>query len=181
MSHRAIGQQFDPEGKPGFEDGGQGYLWPYKMPQSGTTKGVEGMHLYRSVELTQDHTDPQGALREILNTPERETPWYNPDSGTKEPGSTLGRHWTHDRDWAKGYGTPNVVLEAEHPGHQHVMDWDKDRAEADATVVHHDYIERSLPEVPIRAGSPMRVRAVHLYNEGEDRWDRHEVDHRSTA
>ena len=26
MSHRAIGQQFDPEGEPGFEDKGQGYL-----------------------------------------------------------------------------------------------------------------------------------------------------------
>jgi len=180
MSHRAIGQQFDPEGKPGFEDRGQGYLWPSKMPSSGTTRGNEGMHLYRGVELTQEHTDPQAALQEVLSAPARDHP-YRPDLGGKEPGSTLGRHWTHDRDWAKGYGQSNVVLEAEHPGYGAVMDWDKDREEADATVVNHRYIERALPEVPIRAGSPMRVRAVHLYNKESDRWDRHEVDHRSKA
>lgn len=181
MSHRAIGPQFDPEGEPGFEDKGQGYLWPYKMPTSGTTPGVEGLHLYRGITLAEDHTDPQKALGEILNTPDKATP-YGEDVGFKEPGSTLGRHWTHDQDWAKNFfGNSNVVLEADHPGRKHVLDWEKDQKEASATVVHHDYIERSLPEVPIRAGSPMNIRAVHLYDESKGGWQRHPIEYRGKA
>ncbi len=99
MSHRAIGQQFDPEGSPGFEDGGQGYLWPSKMPDSGTTRGVEGMHLYRGVELTRGYDDPHEALDALVNAPARTA--LRDGVGHREPGATLGRHWTHDRDWAK--------------------------------------------------------------------------------
>lgn len=183
MSHRAIGQQFDPEGKPGFEDSGQGYLWPSKMPDSGTTVGNEGMHLYRGLNLSRDHTDPQEALHEILSTPARDDPFES--AGTKERGATLGRHWSHDVAGLKDpdeYGAYNTIIEADHPGHGAVMDWDKDRREAEATVFPHNGREKAFPaEVPIRAGSGMRVRAVHLYNEGEDRWDRHEIEHRSTA
>lgn len=175
MSHRAIGPQFDPEGEPGFEDKGQGYFWPSTMPDSGTTKGNEGMHLYRGLILSQDHTDPHKALHEILNTPDKPTP-YNPDKGFREPGSSLGRHWTHDQEWTKNFLPSNAVLEADHPGYDSVMDWEKDRDEAEATVIDPHYIERALPEVPIRAGSPMNIRAVHLYDEKAGDWKRHEID-----
>lgn len=188
MSHRAIGQQFDPEGKPGFEDGGQGYLWPYKMPDSGTTRGVEGMHLYRGVELTRGYDDPHEALDALVNAPARTA--LRDGVGHREPGATLGRHWTHDKDYAgwladgegavddKGRYT-GVIIEAEHPGHEHVLDWDKDREEASATIIPEQVREKAQPEVPIRGGAPMRVRAIHL-PKGTG-WQRHEVDHRSKA
>lgn len=183
MSHRAIGPQFDPEGEPGFEDKGQGYFWPSTMPDSGTTVGNEGMHLYRGLNLSQDHTDPRAALHEVLHTPERTDVFDG--AGTKEAGTVLGRHWSHDAEGLKNpdeYGSYNAILEADHPGRGAVMDWDKDRREAVATVFPYESREKAFPaEVPIRAGSDMNVRAIHLYNEGEDRWDRHEIEYRGKA
>lgn len=182
MSHRAIGPQFDPEGSPGFEDKGQGYFWPSTMPDSGTTKGNEGMHLYRGLILSQDHTDPHQALHEVLNTSERDDPFQG--AGTRESGSMLGRHWTHNENEVKGtdYGTYNAILEADHPGHGSVMDWDKDRREAEATVFPYESREQAFPaEVPIRAGSSMNIRAVHLYDEKAGDWKRHEIDFKGKA
>lgn len=179
-THRALGPQFDSEGEPGFDIHGQGYLWPYKMPHSGTTEGDPGMPLYRGLVLQRDdHPTPESALHEILGTSDRH--WETSPVGTKEQGTSLGRHWTHDQHWASSIPYGNAVLEAEHPGREHVMDWDKDRAEASSTIMGHEMRHASLPEVPIRGGAPMKIRAIHLPTGEAGEWERHPINYEGRA
>lgn len=169
------------------------------MPASGTTAGDQSQPLFRGLLLRNMHFSPETALGEVLNAPDRrdlihphERGFEEEGTGTREPGATLGRHWTHDlqyardlvdydSDWEDGKGSNAVVLEAEHPGYDAVLDWDRDRREAENTIVPYGARESAMPEVPIRAGSRVRVRAVHTYDQAGEQWVRHPVDVESKA
>jgi hypothetical protein len=112
------------------------------MPETGTTKGDVSLPLYRYV--------PGDTLRE---------------------GAGYGMHWTHDRKWVEEQAKDEhgFIVTAEHPGYDHVMDWDnpKDRPVMEREIGSYEYRDAVLPEVPIRPGTAMNVRSVeHIDADG---------------
>lgn len=85
----------------------------------------------------------------------------------------MGLHWTHDYDQAWDWGAgddedESIIIEADHPGLEHVMDWGgDDDAVLDRTVVGKEYAKFASPEVSVRPGAPLNVRAVHRWR-GDD-------------
>lgn len=136
------------------------------MPTRGLTRGDPSKPIYRTLAL----------------------------EGPNPLGRSLGTHWTHDLEQAKSYAydneehapakyTHHVILEADHPGHQHVMDWSKPE---DRKILHDTVMGNPSdadPEIPIRPGAPIHVRAIHHLNpEGSDEdFTRRPVDQHHVA
>lgn len=104
----------------------------------------------------------------------------------------LGRHWTHDPEWAldpttdissRSTGDPRheYVIEAEHPGRDAIMTWETDKKEMDRFVGPEEYDGAYVPEVPIRGGTPMNIRAIHRLDEWNDPWIRERRSERWTT
>ena len=101
--------------------GGQGVLFdaPLGQPDSGTHRGNPNARLYRAIS-----TDTSGTPDEIL---ERISKSQNTDVPGKHEG--LGLHWQHDLGVAQDYasdvynikGDNPMIIEAEHPGYEHVL------------------------------------------------------------
>lgn len=168
---------------------------PLGQPETTTLKGNPHARLYRMVMVPNHLTDPKAVMEHV-----------------SQPGSdrghsrSMGIHWQHDLDIATdlshqadrdewgGFGSGGnhhpVIVEADHPGHKHVVDftptphggppegvvggsprnnrltgYKKDWALIHDTVGPHDLGAAMLPEVPIRPGAPMQVHAVHFPDE----------------
>lgn len=163
---------------------------PLGQPESGTFNGNPHARLYRALHVPDHVTTPEAAF-EHASQPHR-------DRGHS---TRLGIHWQHDyayaqdladtahsSDWG-GHGddSHSVILEADHPGHEHVIDqtpvqgggppegiplntyahdrltgYQKDWALINDTVGPHNLNSAMLPEVPVRPGAPMQIHAVHF-------------------
>lgn len=132
------------------------------MPEGGTTFGDETQPLYRAMQMPEDLI---GSDQQIVE-----------GALTGLQGGRVGAHWTHDRaqamDWAQGWGDQGVVFEAEHPGREHIMDWeDPDDVGLMAdTIVHPKYKNLATPEVPVRPGAELRLRGVHVEHDSSPSW-----------
>lgn len=99
--------------------GGQGVLFdaPLGQPDSGTHRGNPNARLYRAI----DNVDLTGSPEEIIGRVGKST---NTDVGGGHAG--LGLHWQHDLPVAEDYANSldydhRAIIEAEHPGYEHVM------------------------------------------------------------
>lgn len=142
----------------------------FNMPTGGLTRGESSLPLYRYIKLR--HNDPE--FSDLVD--DTLVGKASADIGNqvldKSTQSRLGSHWTHDFDFVKDWAdyhtnTDNytsVILEAEHPGNEHIMDWDNqhDKQTLEDIVVSEDFKDSSLPEVSVRPGTPMSLRAVHI-------------------
>lgn len=181
-----------------FGDQGTLFVAPLGQPTSGVFKGNPAARMYRSISVPYEkirdyrETGDVGVLTDHINRPGK-------DTGVDR---NIGLHWQHDVEFAKkhnwGEGQP-IVVEADHPGHDHVMTSHSDDP-AMKTVMpdrgsnNGAWLEPNsrgvLPEVPIRPGTSLNIRAVHVplpakeqpqtYHRGDDSariWNRHEVDY----
>lgn len=96
---------------------------PLGQPEAGVFRGNPNARLYRRLNLPSDafdFTDPEKGIRQVH------------ESQRVERGHEigLGIHWQHDIENAKrhtwGAGNRRVILEADHPGHEHVVDFTHD-------------------------------------------------------
>lgn len=153
---------------------------PLGQPDRGTFKGNPHARLYRAVSVP-----------DRLSTPEEVWQHVNRPGRDRGHDRTLGIHWQHDRDTAYGHlpdyeGERKVVLEADHPGLEHVVDntptwhggppeeaisyrsrnrltgYPKDWALIHDTVGPHTMDAAMLAEVPVRPGASLSVHAVHM-------------------
>lgn len=140
------------------------------QPEAGVVRGHPQARLYRSMQVPNHHTDPHSILQ-YASRPGR-------DSGVQR---SLGLHWQHDLTYAQdlastvhgenwgrhGENGHAVILEADHPGFDHVVTHDTakpgslDEKVINQTVGPKEENEMLLPEVHTRPGAPMVVRAVH--------------------
>lgn len=159
------------------------------MEEQGLYKGTPQLPLYRALQLP--HPDHMGHdVRDLLGkdhaTDQAVAHHFvsHAVDGHNDRGhhTTLGIHWSHDSeatqdladhahnsDWGNhGDAGHPVMLEADHPGHEHVLDYETtDRTHRDHKVVSdtvgtHDVHQFMLPEVPVRPGAPMHLRAIHV-------------------
>lgn len=108
--------------------GEQGILFqaPLGQPERGTFKGNPAARLYRAVQVP-GHVAEDGPERILEHINGRHT-----DRGHD---TNMGIHWQHDLPTAQDYashlettgrhsdhGGVSVILEADHPGHEHVVD-----------------------------------------------------------
>ena len=142
----------------------------FQMPSGGITPGAEGLPLYRYIKLKHNDPDFGNAVDDALVAGKgRSIAGKVADLSTQR---RLGSHWTHDyeqaKEWADYHGntdnTLSVIMEAEHPGTHHTMDWNnpKDVGTLENIVVSKEFNDMALPEVSIRPGAPMTVKALHL-------------------
>jgi hypothetical protein len=156
---------------------------PLGQPEAGTFKGNPHARLYRTIEVPSRLSTPEEVLQ-FASRPGK-------DGGHDR---SLGIHWQHDIDVASDHGahwngnedSKKVILEADHPGHDHVVDnsptwhggppeeainhrgrnklsgYPKDWALIHDTVGPHTLDTAMLAEVPVRPGAPMKVHAVHM-------------------
>ncbi len=182
--------------------GDQGTLFdaPLGQPHKGVFKGNPAARLYRNV-VVPDHVLDRGVdgIMDHLNRSGK-------DSGVSR---TLGIHWQHDLGMAESYndhtvpdGHSQVFMEADHPGHKHVLDPESIPDSSDLygarsslkpgtdahtmfhTVVTGGGIKRSdvEPEVPIRPGAPMRITALYTPSrEVLGEYDRNATNVKGTA
>lgn len=124
------------------------------MPEGGTTFGDELQPLYRAMDMGEPL---EGSDRDIVA-----------GALSRLQGGRVGAHWTHDlaqaQDWASGWGDQGAVFEAEHPGRDNIMDWENpdDIGVMADTIVAPKYRNLATPEVPVRPGSEIRLRGVHV-------------------
>lgn len=108
----------------------------FVMPKTGTTRGDETVKLYRYIEGDE--------LR---------------------PGNQYGIHWTHDVNEVEEMArdAAGFIVEADHPGYRHVMDWENviDRPLMEQTIGGYEYRDKVFPEVPIRPGAPINVTSIY--------------------
>jgi hypothetical protein len=182
---------------------------PLNQPEMGVTKGNPNARLYRTVHVPEHLTSAQDVV-EYANRPGKDYPHDR----------NLGIHWQHHlniaqdhlghRDEASKYGrhgdkgTP-VILEADHPGLEHIVDatphdgppkgavggspknnhltgYPKDWALIHDTVGPHDMNDAMLAEVPVRPGAPMAVHAVHFPDPTDhNAWVRNPVQFKGIA
>ena len=203
---------------------------PSGQPDMGMTRGNPGMPLYRSV-VTQtgvrelehqdfdlnDAADRRMVASAILHR-------VNERRSDRGHATRLGIHWQHEHDYASDLAdnldrehnstsrrfhthTP-VIVEADHPGHEHVVGFDYDHRQGppeevtkrgmysspsglgreardwrviNDTVGPHNLLDAMQPEVPVRPGAPLTVRALHVRNPADDQWHRIPVNHRGEA
>lgn len=170
------------------------------MDEWGMYKGSPQLPLYRGVALPDVH---EHHLEHLGKSPEHDQAiahhlmdridTQHSDRGHR---TQLGIHWSHDpeatmdlantahADWHNGgeHGHP-VMLEADHPGHEHVIDFSdpmkeqgggrpdkpsKDWHLTNDTIGSHNMLKFMLPEVPIRPGAPMHLRAIHVQKPNGD-------------
>lgn len=109
------------------------------MPETGTTAGDPNLPLYRYIAGDYDPSRP-------------------------------GIHWTHDRSAVEQMAQddgPGAILTADHPGHEHVLDWENpaDLPIMEREIGGYKYRENVFPEVPVRPGAPLNIRSVeHVGN-----------------
>lgn len=153
----------------------------FNMPTGGLTRGESSLPLYRYINLK--HKDPDFSDL-VDDTLEGKSGRTSEDIGNqvldKSTERRLGSHWTHDFDFVKDWAdyhtntdnSTSIILEASHPGNEHIMDWDnqRDKQTLEDIVVSEDFKDMSLPEVSVRPGTPMNLRAVHI--SGPDPKDR---------
>jgi len=106
----------------------------FKMPVTGTTSGDPSLPLYRFV------------------------------GGKKLDQKGTAIHWTHDKHEVEQMATESegFILTADHPGLQHVLDWEnaRDRDVMERTIGSYAYRDKVFPEVPIRPNAPIKVRTI---------------------
>jgi hypothetical protein len=147
-----------PKGELGWDRGR-----PTAMPNNGMSGYSQGHH--------------QGRLYRIVDTAG--------GSKASEESGGLGLHWSHDLDavkwWGENMEKPKII-EAAHPGYEHVMNYDKDRETLTRTTgFTEDRAHEMLPaEVPVRPGAPLQVMAVH-HPVGQTGWRRTPREHRGMA
>jgi len=142
----------------------------FSMPSGGITPGEPSLPLYRYINLR--HNDPDFAdLVDDVLVGKKSADVGNQviDKSTER---RLGSHWTHDFDFVKDWAEHNsntdnstsIIFEADHPGPEHIMDWEnpRDKRTLEDIVVSEDFKDQSLPEVSVRPGTPMNIRAVHI-------------------
>lgn len=90
---------------------------PLGQPERGTHRGNPNARLYRAIDNVDHSSGVEGALKQIGSS-----------DNTDVPGRHLGMglHWQHDLGVAKDYANSlhaesSVIIEAEHPGYEHVM------------------------------------------------------------
>ena len=183
--------------------GDQGTLFdaPLGQPEGGVFRGNQHARLYRAV-----------AVPEHVDTPEKVLEHMSRVRGHQHTAQSLGLHWQHDLPTATdiGYDSANewkngdrgVIVEADHPGYEHIMDLSHDHRQgppegANApfskqtqqvrdyhtlhqTVGPHNMHDFMLPEVPVRHGAPMDVHAVH-FHDGPNNWVRNPVQFKGVA
>lgn len=145
--------------------------------------GMEDLGMKTYADEDPESTELRGTAR---NFGDPAKPLYRRLSGVRSiediNTASLGRHWTHDAEWAldpvtevsqDDFGPENeFVVEAEHPGRDAVMTWEADKDEMDRYVGPEEFDGAYIPEVPIRGGTPMNIRAVHRLDEWNDPWIR---------
>lgn len=175
--------------------GDQGVLFdaPLGQESTGVFKGNQHARLYRSLQIPEWHAEKPQDVADFVAQPRS-------DRGHE---THLGIHWQHDldvasdlavtsnsNDWGRhGDHGVSVILEADHPGYEHVVDFtpepgggppegmkprafrsgaltgrQRDWALTNDTIGAHDLLDFMLPEVPVRPGAPMRVHAIHMEN-----------------
>lgn len=177
--------------------GDQGTLFHASLgqPDMGVVRGHPQARMYRAIHIPEQHAGTPEDVLAYASQSRRDT--GHPIS--------LGIHWQHDlptaqdlsaeaerNNWGRhGDAGVSVMLEADHPGHEHVLDFShnpesgppeelgnqaerfgpapksasqssKDWKVVNDTVGPHNMLGAMLPEVPVRPGAPMRVHAVHL-------------------
>lgn len=160
---------------------------PTGMPDRGVIKGNPQLPLYRAMSV--EHNDPEfddhmdhrlGESREgDQKIAERLMGHITAPKSDRGTATHVGLHWTHDKDWAEDFahhargmyekddfpGSHRpVIVEAHHPGHEHVMSWDNpaDHKPLTNTVGPQDVDSWMLGEVPVRPGAPMHIKALHV-------------------
>jgi hypothetical protein len=142
----------------------------FSMPSGGLTPGEPSLPLYRYINLHHGDTDWADSVDDALVG--KKTADVGNEVLDRSTQRRLGSHWTHDfnfvKDWADYHTNTNnstsVILEASHPGAEHIMDWSnpRDKGTLEDIVVSEDFRDMALPEVSIRPGTPMNIRAVHV-------------------
>lgn len=151
----------------------------------GTWSGNPGMPIYRHILVNHGDNEFSDDIYNIFAGLKRGThidvahklfthidrPRTHAFDGTVK--TQVGTHWTHDfnqvqaySDQARGHGdgATSVVLEAHHPGLQHVMSWDspKDFATMEKIIVPSRHRESAQLEVPLRPNTPLNITAMHI-------------------
>lgn len=109
-----------------FGDQGTLFHAPLGQPFSGVFKGNPHARIYRNIGM------PSSVARDFRETGDVGVITDHITRTTKDVGidRSLGFHWQHDLSAAKehtwGPGYARVVVEADHPGHEHVLNFDHD-------------------------------------------------------
>lgn len=162
----------------------------FKMPASGVTRGTPRLPLYRQMEI--HHNDPEFAafVEEAIRSGRHSD--IAPTLMKMATRDRLGSHWTHDIEQVRAYSdqsehgdtATSIILEAQHPGETHIMDWDNPK---DAPIMSRliggskedsGFIQ---PEVPVRPGTPMKIKAIHIRGPVPTDPYAQDIDHRVTG
>jgi hypothetical protein len=165
-------------------------------PTSGTWFGDSGKPLYRHVLVNHGDEDFSEHMQNVFAGLKRGTHAQvahklmehidkpREHAFDSRVGVRVGSHWTHDFDQVQHYsdysdhgpGSTSAVLEAHHPGYEHVMRWEhpKDSETLSRIVVPAHQKEGAQLEVPIRPGTPMNISALHV--RGANAADRYAPD-----
>lgn len=164
---------------------------PTGMPEAGITKGNPQLPIFRGLSV--EHGNP--LFDEDIDEGLGKSPHHDrviadhlmghltAPQNDRGIGTNVGIHWTHDGEWAKDYANHYhveynhgsethrpVVVEAYHPGLEHVMSWDNpgDHKALTQTVGDRKYDQQMLGEVPVRPGAPLHIRALHVMDSTGD-------------
>lgn len=143
------------------------------MPIQGTVKGDPVQPLYRTMTLPSlpDAGSDEDLVSGYLDAASRGGGDY-PRKGS----GFLGLHWSHNRVEADSGDEDRVSVawEVDHPGHDSVMDWENasDLPIMERTIVDKDYKTAAFPEVPLRPGTDVNLRAMHLQDPWSGDWRR---------
>jgi len=154
------------------------------MPEGGTTLGDETQPIYRMVRLPSEiganAANDEERMTSILDEVRRGGGDYH------RRGGGLGLHWSHDlleeqdvaAEFRQDPSFQTVAIEADHPGRDSVMDWGNpdDHPILEQTVIPEEAKDFAIPEVPVRPGASMRLRALHFQEDPTDGW--HSYDRR---
>ena len=159
----------------------------FKMPVRGVTRGDSRLPLYRQLDVV--HNDPEFA--KAVDEAIRSGNHGAVASKLMKMASKdrLGSHWTHDIDQVHAYSdysehgdnVTSIILEAHHPGHNNIMDWDNPKDDPvmrrliGGTKEDSGFIQ---PEVPVRPKSPMKIKAIHIRGPVPDDPYAPDIDHR---
>ena len=161
----------------------------FQMPTRGTTGGDPSLPLYRQLDIRHDDPNFAGEVASAIRSG-KTGKVANKLVGMATQGR-LGSHWTHDIEQVRSYSdqsehgdnVTSIILEAPHPGAEHVMSWDNpsDDKIMNQIVGGREYRNAVQPEVPIRPGTPMRINAVHSRGPVPSDPYAQDVDHRVTG